>query len=225
MNFDPTDTQLFCDIDGVVADTMRSFRWVVWDRYKVALDEKDINTFNAPYAIFKKVKEKGHLPPKNIQELEGFLSKVCFWNPDFFRNLRPRSPFWPTIRNWAGPIVFISTRHPSMQDMTEAWLDRYGLWKRKPGSRLILTSKKQDYLLMESVETKDNILFIEDKLETVINVSKLVMSNVYVRVPLRPWNNPDTSDQNKKEWSEVSGKSGKIEIQSDELILQSMGCL
>lgn len=240
MKFEPKKTIVYCDIDGVVADTMLAYRMMIWDRYKVVVHEKDITQFDAQKSLYDKVMAETPFPSRDLDEFSTFMTRVCFWNPQFYLDLLPLSPIWDAMQNlvrrerkegpfMAGPVTWITTRHYSMWDITWQWLYRYGLvhHRQESSPNLILESKKEEVLKTSAKEMPDcNIVFIDDKVTTIANVMALQMPNIFCRIPARSWNTNE-SEQSKEDWSPIldlpKGIYGNVRHMEDAEILQELG--
>jgi FMN phosphatase YigB (HAD superfamily) len=214
---------LIVDVDGTIADTITAWRMAVWEAYRVVIYEHEIDQFDAQRATYNKVKISSCYPPNSEEEYDDFLYKRCFWNPEFYRSLLPLEGLWEALLGWDGPVIYLTTRHPKLQIETEAWLSRWGFLTHEE-SQVVLMKDKHTFIeevARAAIEDKEEIVFIDDKLKTMVNVSALSLPNVRCYVPLRPWNDPKASVENAQLWSKMEPKA-HVEILPDHLIAKTI---
>ena len=242
MKFNPDKTVIYCDIDGVLTDCILAYRLAIWDRYRVIVHDSDITQFDAQISLFDKIKKRSAYPPRDMEEFETFMTRSCFWNPSFYRNMVPLFPMWEAIRGfiirvlknelmkqprlYQMAVMFITTRHVSMYDETWNWLFRYGLvfGGEAKWSNLSLNSHK--YLEIEDarkiIPSDYTILFIDDKVKNVADVARCNLPNVHCRVPARPWNDPELSEQNRNDWKVIDIHDTTVRRMNDEDIIEEL---
>jgi hypothetical protein len=190
---------LISDVDSVLADFMTPFRMYIWNKYRVAIREEDMTSFNGTGITYARVRELSPFPPKDFDEYDAVVSKATVWSPEFVRNLLPLEPLWNAMMDFPVQRIFLTTRHPSMKHITEGWLKQYGLLRSQSSDSFILRRDKWNFI-EDIAKRHENqmILFYDDKLSTAVRVALLDLPNVRVRVPRRPWNDPTTSQTAKE---------------------------
>lgn len=224
--FDPEKTLIFCDLDGVIADYMQGFQMALWDIYGVYLEAHFCTEHDIMDPAFE-IAQASRVPPQSREQFEVLMSRATSWNAQFFVNLLPKQPLWQKMVNWPGQVVFITTRHPHQTRVTMAWLVRYGLMDYDPSSkrRLILSNDKPKVIkgyvdnLMEIPYEDYQFVFIDDKLDTVVNVAELNLPRLTVCVPSRTYTKFRTGHP---EWAAIEKTNTPVCLAEDQEIAIKM---
>jgi len=218
-------TILVCDMDGVICDAMTNFIMAVWDKYRVLITYNDINQFDCTRATYLKVKERSKFPPKDFDDYNNYMVKVCFWNPYFYESMLPRIALWEPISQFPDRTIFMTSRHPGMRITTENWLSKYGFVVDHPDDVMLRGDK---WVQIEKIAEKNpdaRIVFIDDKMKTAIKVGAMKLPQVErIFVPGRPWNDPTESEENQAEYQELValGKGHRVKILPDQLMVREL---
>jgi hypothetical protein len=150
------------DIDGVIADFVKTFIELVWKRYNVSLKETDIYCHDLDLVLGISKEEKNELIRETIRE-------------DLAVYLGAKETIEKLHRE--GHRIFILTARPhDLIEMTKTWLEKKGI----PYTELIQLNQGEKHLAKIDLD-----LIVEDNLEDALGWSKKVKN---VLIYDHPWN-------------------------------------
>lgn len=204
--------RLIMDIDGTIANAFDPWQDAVWDMYGVIVPESSIRIYDLAKASHSRVSSSSGNPPNSYEEYETYLDNRCFFNPDYYRSMRPYFEFWRLItESWEQGVLYMTARSPRFRAPTHAWLEKYGFSNAEKGRLCMTKDKQKEVLRLAMANRKESYIFIDDKLSTAREVADLDLANVRVFVPERRWNELTDVDVTRNEEALRSHKTPPIQ--------------
>ena len=191
--FHKNKTCIVTDLDGCLVNIWESLQIYLWDRYKVWVHAVANRQFDADKGIFHLMKD--HF--ETTEDLGKALAEVMWHSGIWYQNARPHYTYWQALLDWQAtatePLRFLTARSECLRDSTMGWLHRWGF--RTSAPFVILeggTNNKLKHLTHWS--ESHEIVFIDDKIQTVIEVARANLPNVKCVLCAQPWNDSDSPD-------------------------------
>ena len=204
--------QVFCDIDGVLADTVSAVSRALFHKFGFVLPPQAVTQFDIVESAMVYLQQIGSINPWPVnndpdevplQDQIGSYLKMLFNDHEFFRfNVTPYPDMHAVLlayhraakSNGWGPLHFITRRVPSegVSRATRAWLDRFGF----KGAHCVHCHNKLDDVLTEPAYTDgEPWVYIEDSLEEAMEAQEMLDEcpghDGQVFLVSRSWNQTD----------------------------------
>jgi hypothetical protein len=187
-------TAIITDLDGCLVNLWEALQIYLWDRYQVWVPPEANRRFNIGEGIFEIMEPHGF---STAEELNASLW-MGLWNSGiWYQTARPNFTYWQALLKWKAeakePIRYLTARPGCLVDSTLGWLHRWGLRTISPNVIVEGTSKDKLKHLKHWSETF-KIVYIDDKIQTIIEVARAKLPNVRCILFAQPWNDADSPD-------------------------------
>jgi hypothetical protein len=194
MILDSKKTCLVTDLDGCLVDTWEMLQIYLWDRYQRWVPLDCNRQFNVGEGIFRYFEDLYDTPDALNAALWEGLWNVGTW----YQQARPNYLYWQHLLGWQQHALidlrYLTARPSCLKDTTLGWLARWGL-QTLPGQAVLEGSSAEKLKhLREWSEEWPEVVYVDDKIATILNVAKAKLPNVKLILFAQPWNAADSSD-------------------------------
>lgn len=186
--FDKEKTCIVTDLDGCLVHTWEMLQIYLWDRYGVWVPAEANDRFSVGYCLLKHLSDHFEDEPSLTKALwEGL------WNNGlYYQNARPHYAYWQALVAWQYvarfPTVYLTARPPNLRSTTLGWLNRWGLNATPDNVILEDTSKDKLQHIEALAQSLESIVYVDDKISTILQVARAKLPNVKLVLFGRPWN-------------------------------------
>jgi len=192
--FDAEKTCLVTDLDGCLVNTLEMIQIYIWDRYQRWVPGEDIKWFNVGEAIYEHLGDLYDSTDELNKSLWDGLWNVGLW----YQNARPIYAYWQALLSWQQrasiPIHFLTARPDCLHATTMGWLRRWGF---SPSSGCVVLeggSIEKIKHLQQWAETYDNLVFVDDRISTILGAARAKIPGLKLVLFAQPWNLASSRD-------------------------------
>lgn len=162
------------DIDGVLANFVQGWLVYIYQHYGVCIAPQEIAEYRGmAKLLYDRILEQrpSALRLLRVDSLEAFLATkppaLCFENNFvLYESIVPTLELLPVYRHlnlsaWVN-LQFVTSRSPMTKDVTEKWLDTWGLQYRAPTIYARSNKEKAEHVLDVAKRTRAPVIYLED---------------------------------------------------------------
>jgi len=166
------NTLIISDIDGVILNFSKAFKEHVWKTFKVYISEDPMAW---DYGIDK-------------DEIYSYLKS--FWKSDGFKNIEEYPDIYDELNGTNYHMVFATDVPEYAQENRWCNLNALELYNK------VYFGADKNLVIILKLEEYDKVIFIDDKVENVINAVNLNNPKLKVLYPIRGYNYKQLKDVN-----------------------------
>jgi len=188
--FNPEDTNLVSDIDGVLVNIHSAMLTWLWQRFDVAVPISVCTEFPSEPQVHDFLLQHG----QDVPDYPKFVAEVTakLWsNPGFYYGLASYMRMWQVLQRWPG-TDFITARRVNfgLEKATSSWLFSHGFGPDTQVHFSCLQASKYSALYTHYLQyPRRKTVFIEDDYNQAVDIAEQDTTNrLQVLVVARPWN-------------------------------------